>query len=436
MRIHFIGIGGIGTSALAKYYLSGGHAISGSDLASSEITDELEKLGVAVKIGKHKKTNLLKKVDLVVYTAAIAENNIELEEAKKRKIIIKSYAEAIGDITKNYKTIAISGAHGKSTTTALSALVLEEGYFDPTVIVGTKVREFGDTNFRRGYGSYFVLEADEWNKSFLNYFPQIAIITNIDVEHLDTYKTAEAVENTFVEYLERVPQNGAIIANADDLRLKSIAKKFGKKVHWYSLKDPEAPKIKNILKIYGDYNVSNALAAYTLGRFLGIRESDIYHAFSRFSGVWRRFEFKGLLNGAFIFSDYAHHPTEIRATLKSSRERFPLRKIWCIYQPHQYQRLQYLWDEFADAFDAADNICFLPVYEVAGRETEHAKHGVNSEKLTHVLMMRGKNACHFDTFSQVEEHIRAQAKPGDVIIVMGAGNIYMLTQELTKSKLT
>lgn len=432
MHMYFIGIGGIGMSALAKYYISGGHMVSGSDLVYSEITDELEKLGMIVKIGKHNKANLPKKVDLVVYTAAIIKDNEEFEEAKKKKIITKSYAEAIGDITKNYKTITISGAHGKSTTTALSALVLEEGYFDPTVIVGTKVSEFGDTNFRRGYGSYFVLEADEWNKSFLNYFPEIAIITNIDVEHLDTYKTAEAVENAFAEYLERVPADGAIIANADDLRLKRVAKKFGKKARWYSLKDAEAPKIKSILKIYGDHNVSNALAAYTLGRFLGIRESDIYHAFSRFSGVWRRFEFKGLINGAFVFSDYAHHPTEIRATLKSSRERFPLRKIWCIYQPHQYQRLQYLWDEFAEAFDEADNICLLPVYEVAGRETEHAKHNVNSEKLTHVLMMRGKNACHFDTFSQVEEHIRAQAKPGDVIIVMGAGNIYMLTKDLVK----
>lgn len=450
--IHFIGIGGIGVSALAKYYLHEGAKVSGSDLKSSEITDELRNLGVKIKIGKHKKNNVPKDADLVIYTAATPKDNSELKAALKLSksnfhgkippnppfikggeggfIKVQSYAEAIGELTKKYKTVAITGSHGKSTTTALSALVLEEGYFDPTVIVGTKIKEFRNSNFRMGHGGYLVLEADEWNKSFLNYFPEIAIVTNVDVEHLDTFKNAAGVEKTFTEFLKRVPKTGKIIANRDDPRLKKIAGKFGKKVIWYSLKDKEAEKIREVLRIPGEHNVSNALAALRLGKLLGIRESEIYHALSRFSGAWRRFEFRGVLNGASIFTDYGHHPQEIIATLKAAREKFPFRRIWCVYQPHQYQRLYYLWDDFLTAFDLADKVVLLPVYDVAGRETKSAKAKVNSKILAKELISRGKNTKYIDSFEKAEKHIKGNVRPGDIILIMGAGDIYELAKHI------
>ncbi len=431
-QIHFVGIGGIGVSALAKYYLSQGAKVSGSDLVSSEITEELERLGAKISIGKHKKTNLPKNIDKVIYTAAVGKDNPELCGAKHRKLKIRSYAEAVGELTQKYETITISGAHGKSTTTALAALVLEEGYLDPTVIVGTKVKEFGNSNFRRGLGKHLVLEADEWNRSFLNYSPKIAVVTNVDAEHLDTYKTAAGVETAFQEYLSKVPRYGAIIANRDNPSLRKIAKKFGKRVVWYSLGDPEAQIVRKVLRTPGEHNVSNALAALKLGRVLGVHEPSIIKALSKFSGTWRRFDFQGIANGAFVFSDYGHHPAEIQATIKAARERFPFRRVWCVYQPHQYQRLAYLWDDFVTAFDMADHVHLLPVYDVAGREIKTAKAKVNSLRLSQELIARGKNSCHSNNFEDAKDYISSHVRPRDVVLVMGAGDIYNLAHHLVQ----
>lgn len=440
-KVHLIGIGGIGVSALARYFLLEGASVSGSDLAHSEITRDLEKLGARIFIGEHKKSSIPKEATRVIHTPAIKPDNPEYREAKRKKIKLQSYPKAVGELTKSFNTITVSGSHGKSTTTALAAFVLEEGYFDPTVVIGTKVKEFGNSNFRPGKSHYLVLEADEWNKSFLNYSPTIAIVTNIDAEHLDTYQRVEEVEKTFAEYLSRVPAGGKIIANRDDPRLCRIAGKFKKKVVWYSLQDPEAETVRKILRVPGEHNVSNGLAALALGRVLGIPEVAILQGLSRFTGTWRRFEFRGILNpirgaisngasGAYVFDDYGHHPTEIVATIKAARSRFPFRRIWCVYQPHQYQRLNYLWDGFVTAFDLADRVCLLPVYDVAGRETKKAKQTVNSKKLAHALNERGKNACHFKNFAQARLHLKKTARPGDIILMMGAGDIYRLTPGL------
>ncbi|TSC75592.1 MAG: UDP-N-acetylmuramate--alanine ligase [Parcubacteria group bacterium Gr01-1014_33] len=431
--IHFIGIGGIGVSALAKYFLAKGYSVSGSDLKSSEITEELAGLGAKIMIGAHDSSHVSYHTDRVIYTAATPEENPELQEAKKRNIDVKTYAEAVGELTREYTTITISGAHGKSTTTALCALILEEGYYDPTVIVGTKLKEFGNSNFRKGKSKFLVLEADEYNRSFLNYSPVIAAITNIDAEHLDTYKTVAGVEKAFEEYLARVPAEGAIVANKDDVRTRKVAKKFGKRVLWYSMSQPEARTIRNILKIPGEHNVSNALCALTIGRATGVHEPAILKAISQFRGAWRRFEFKGILNGAFIFSDYGHHPAEISATLAAARNRFPFRRIWCVYQPHQYTRLAYLWDDFVGAFDMADKVLLLPVYDVAGRETENAKREVNSVALAHALLQRGKNSWHTHSFAHAAYFIRTEIRAGDVALMMGAGDIYDFTEELIAS---
>lgn len=432
-HVHFVGIGGIGVSALARYYLTMGVVVSGSDLAASEILDELSRLGIVIKIGRHKKTNIPKGATRVICTPAVPRDNAELKEARRRGILVQTYPEALGELTKTYETITISGSHGKSTTTALVSLVLEEGYFDPTVIIGVKLREFGGSNFRRGRGPYLVVEADEWDRSFLNYSPEHAVVTNIDREHLDTYKTLDDLEETFTEYLAKVPPRGVIVANADDPTLAKVARKFGDKVKWYSVQDPEAQLVKPILRIPGEHNLSNALAAFKLARALGVFERDILAGLSRFSGAWRRFELRGIVNGAFIIADYGHHPSEIKATIQAARDRFPLRRIWCIFQPHQHQRLSFLWDDFVTAFDNADRISFLPVYEVAGRETASAKKQVNSFRLAEEVRSRGKDVSYLDSFEDAKKSIKTQAHPGDIVLMVGAGDIYDLTKELTET---
>ena len=431
-HIHFIGIGGIGVSALARYYLSTGAVVSGSDLVASEITTALAEKGATIVIGNHSALNLPQAATRVIHTAATPKSNPELKEAKRRKIPSIPYAEAVGDLTRQYRTITISGSHGKSTTTAMTALVMEAGYMDPTVIIGTKVREYGGSNFRAGKGSHLVLEADEWNKSFLNYSPHVAVVTNIDAEHLDTYKTIDGVKNVFSEYLSKVPQDGKIIANADDPHLAAVAKPFGKKVAWYSVKNKEAALVKPLLKVPGAHNLSNALAALTAGRELGVAEPDILRALGSFRGTWRRFEMKGIYKGAHLVSDYGHHPTEITATLAAARERFPMRRVWCVFQPHQYQRLKYLWDDFLSAFDMADRVVLLPVYDVAGRETASAKKAVNSLLLAEGLQERGKEAWHSASFPEAKQFLDDGLRKGDVLLVMGAGDIYDLTTELTQ----
>lgn len=432
-HIHFIGIGGIGVSSLARYYLSTGATVSGSDMIASEITRALASKGATIIIGSHSPCNIPRETTRVIHTAATAKSNPELKEAKRRKLEIRAYAEAVGDLTRQYRTVTVSGSHGKSTTTAMTSLVMEEGYMDPTVIIGTKMREYGDSNFRKGRGSHLVLEADEWNKSFLHYSPHIAVVTNIDAEHLDTYKTVEHVEDAFSEYLAKVPKDGKIIANADDSRLARVVKKFGKKVAWYSIKDKEAGVVKPLLKVPGSHNVSNALAALTAGRTLGVAEPDILRALSRFHGTWRRFEQKGMYKGAHLVSDYGHHPREIAATLAAARERFPLRRVWCVFQPHQHQRLKYLWDDFLSAFDMADRVVLLPVYDVAGRETARARAAVNSLKLARGLQERGKDAWHTPSFDDARQFLDANIRRGDVLLIMGAGDIYDLTTALAQS---
>ena len=253
---------------------------------------------------------------------------------------------------------------------------------------------------------------------------------------LDTYQTVEGVEEAFEEYCAKVPDEGAIVANHDDKRVKRIAKKFGKKVKWYSTDQPEARVVRNVLQIPGEHNVSNALAALHIGRTLGIHEPAILEALGRFRGAWRRFEFKGIINGAFVFSDYGHHPTEIIATLKAARGRFPFRRIWCVFQPHHYGRLASLWKEFSRAFDLADRVMLLPMYEVAGREDNVMEKTVNSIALSHTLLGRGKNSSHADSFDQAHGLLVSEIRPGDVVLMMGAGDIYKFTNDFVSNKLS
>ncbi len=451
MKIHFIGIGGIGVSALAQYYLQEGHQISGSDLEFSEITDFLQKKGVKIIIGNNAE-NIQKDFDLVVYSPAVKPENPEFAAAKAFGIKLQSYPEALGELTKEYFTIAVSGAHGKSTTTAMIGLVLIKAGIDPTVIVGTKLKEFGQdasvshkvrtpvsgSNFRMGHSKYLVIEACEYDSSFSHYFPKITVVTNVDKEHLDYFKTFKNVIKEFKSFILKLPKEGFLVANKDDKNLIKITKgKFSTK--YYSLKDKESAKLKKLLKIPGQHNISNALAALSVARILNIKDVVTFKSLSEYKGSWRRFEIKeGNIGGNHstqlrarkitIISDYGHHPTEILVTLKAVREKYQSKKIWCVFQPHQYQRTYYLFKDFVKVFRQVkiDNIIITDIYDVAGREEEKINAEISSEKLVKKINKRNINYMPID---KAEEFIKKNIKKGDILIIMGAGDIYKLVDK-------
>lgn len=421
-----IGIGGIGISALARYFLSEGWQVSGSDLSPSDTTKELRNEGVRVFIG-HRPSNIKNDVTLVVYNQAIPANNPELKKAKQFSIPTKSYPEAVGELTKRYKTIAVAGAHGKSTTTALVSLILIAAGFDPTVIVGTKLKEFGGKNFRKGKGDWLVLEADEWKASFLNYFPTLAIVTNIDKEHLDFYKNFTNVKKAFEKFKR---QCGKVLTSETDPKILA--------------------EIKKVLQIPGQHNLYDASCAYAVAKYLGISKTVTLKALGQYSGAWRRMELRGTMElypkpstlNPQVYDDYAHHPTEIKATLKAFREwPRPLHRrgspfgkkaaensLICVFQAHQAQRLKLLFNDFKTAFKDADKVLILPTYEVAGREEKFDKK-YNAEALAKAI-----GALYVENvqknLKKILTLITSRYTLNPIVVMMGAGDIVNLTNLL------
>lgn len=435
--VYMIGIGGIGMSALARWFKAHGYKVAGSDLTPSSITRELQSEGVSIIIGPHHKKNLPVKADRVVFNQAIAPDNPELLRARELGIPTASYPERVGELSKIYKTIAIAGAHGKSTTTALVSLIAMAGKLDPTVIIGTKLKEFGSPaggkNFRNGKSEYLILEADEWKASFLRYFPYAALITNIDREHLDFYKNLGEIKKAFLRFIENVNPYGLVVLNRDDAVLYSLRKKIKRPVVWYSVKSREAEMISKTIKLPGIHNLSNAVGAYTLARALGIPKRIILRAISRYSGAWRRLELRGAIYGADIYDDYGHHPTEIKATLAGLKVKYPDRRLICVFQPHQRERLKRLFKEFVSAFDAADELILLNTYSVAGRE--EPKTSVNAGKLARAISARrGKDVPLPQNLAELRSALRQKigVKKNDIIVMMGAGNINEWTDGLVK----
>jgi len=432
--IHFIGIGGIGVSSLAYWFRAQKWAISGSDSAQGKITLGLEKDGFKVKIG-HKKGLLGSKTDLVIYSNAVKSDNPELAEARRRGIPTLSYPEAVGVLTRRYRTFGVAGAHGKSTTTSLLALVLIKAGWDPTVIVGTKLKEFGDKNFRLGRSDYLVLESDEWKGAFWNYSPFGAIITNIDREHLDFYKNFGNVKKSFLKFIGNIQTGGILVANRDDKRLFSlkrdierIVKRNGVNLVWHSAdKNPKlALRIKKELSIPGKHNLANAMAVYVLARNLGIPEKKILSALKNYRGAWRRMEYRGHFMGAKVYDDYGHHPTEIRATLEAFREKFPEEKLICVFQPHQAHRLKALFSDFTHAFKDADELILLPSYKVAGRDVQNKKY--TSEALAKKI----KGAVYLKNPKGLKKVLKKMAIQNSVLVMMGAGTVVEYTDELLR----
>jgi len=465
MRIHFIGIGGIGVSALAAYYLAKGHEVSGSDLVETEITKALAEKGIHIVVGPHREENVPWGARLVIYSPAIQRTNPEREEAERiqermseearvdlssqaeNQFAVLSYPQALGELTKEHYTIAVSGTHGKSTTTAMIGLIFEKAGLDPTVIVGTKVKEFGDSNCRVGKNEYLhkgkpllVIEADEHFASFMNYWPDIIVLTTIEADHLDYYKNIENILRAFRSYVLRLPKDGIIIANKDDKNVVDVITSSKRLVQYYSSEWTAARALREILRVLGEYNVSNAHAALTCARTLGVPDTISYEALAAFQGTWRRFETFELKYPVpyTLVSDYGHHPTEVRVTVEAARAKWPDRALWLVFQPHQYQRTYYFFRDFSYILARlpVDKLILADIYDVAGREEADIKKKVSSEILVHDIQKRkGKKLAEtvvwIPTLDKIYDYLLENLKGGEVVMVMGAGSIYDLAVRLT-----
>ncbi|MDP3964115.1 MAG: UDP-N-acetylmuramate--L-alanine ligase [bacterium] len=445
--IYCVGIGGIGLSGLARILHWQGKTVSGSDLIASEITGGLLELGIDVKIGPPRASNIPENIDLVVHTTAIPIDHVEIESARNRGIRIISYPEALGQLTGGKFLITISGTHGKSTTTAFVSHLLRTAGWDPTTIVGSLVPEFGG-NAQLGRSKYFVLEADEYNRAFLNYSPQVAIITNIERDHLDVYRDLNDLKTTFQKFLQQVKADGFVVANADDPVVKKIIPELDSKIVTYGIQSGDY-RAKDIrygthvsfelddfgavsLTLPGKHNVYNALAMIATGLQLGIEAETIKTTLQNFIGLWRRFERVGSYEGNPIITDYAHHPTEIQVTLRAAKEAYPGKRILAVFQPHQRHRTQMLFQEFCDAFSDAGGIILSEIYEVAGREEEN--NSVSVQQMFDVMQMKGLNVQMARDLKETKDLIKKVIQPNDVVVVMGAGSIDQVARDLAQGE--
>ncbi|MDD5566860.1 MAG: UDP-N-acetylmuramate--L-alanine ligase [Patescibacteria group bacterium] len=446
-NIFCIGIGGIGLSALARLLHWRGKKVIGSDLVRGAVTESLKQLGIQIHIGQPKPTHISRETEVVIHSLAIPNDHPELLEAKKRKLTLLSYPAALGELTRRKKLITVSGTHGKTTTTALLGQVLVKADWDPTIIVGSLVPKF-DGNARLGKSDTYVLEADEYGRAFLNYRPRVAIITNIEPDHLDVYRDLRDIQETFTQFLKNVDRKGFIVANADDQTVQSALKTIKVPVITYGINQGEyrAEKIrygrravfieKHLgqveLGLAGRHNVLNALAVIACAHKLGIPPEIIKKSLTHFTGVWRRFELVGKFQGALVISDYAHHPTELKATLESAREAHPGRRIIAVFQPHQRSRTKKLFHEFAHAFASADKVILTEIYDVAGRETGSTH--ISSFQLAEAIKKSGQDVQFAKDFHAAKHLIKKMVSPRDLILVMGAGTIDNLARELVIKK--
>ena len=446
-RIHFIGIGGISMSGLAEILMDEGFTVSGSDAHRSELTDHLENRGAVLYYGQ-KAENIQDGIDAVVYTAAIHPDNPELMEVQRRNIPLLTRAELLGQMMKNYKhAIAIAGTHGKTTTTSMVTEIFLKAETDPTISVGGILHSIGG-NIRVGGPEFFVTEACEYTNSFLSFYPTMAVILNIEEDHLDFFKDIQDIRNSFRQFAKKVPENGAVILNGDIENPAEITDGVKGRVVTFghgAENDYTADQItydeyarpsfdlivrgekkgRLTLGVQGEHNVYNALAAVAVSVESGISYEVIADGLASFTGTERRFEKKGVLNGVTVIDDYAHHPQEIEATLKAARN-YPHKRIWCVFQPHTYSRTKAFLSGFAEALSLADCVVLADIY--AARETDTL--GVSSEDIAKLLQEKGVEAWYLPTFAEIEKFILEHCIPGDLLITMGAGDIVKVGENL------
>jgi len=444
-HIHLVGIGGIGLSAIARILLQRGYVVSGSDMRLSPITRELVSLGATVHEG-HRGTNM-DDADAVVVSSAIRDNNPEVVAAEDRGIPVLKRGQALAWLMKGRYGIAVAGTHGKTTVSAMIGLILSNADLDPTMIVGGIVPELG-TNAREGKGRYFVVEADEYDRTFLQLSPQAAVVTSIEMDHPDCYADLQDMSKAFSEFLARVPPDGFVIACGDDPQVRKVVEALvpsrassyglGPDVHWRAV-DLQQNALGGTdfrvmagheqmgwfqLSIPGSHNVSNALAAMGIAHHLGLDPAFTRDTLRDFQGVVRRFEVKGECRGITVIDDYAHHPSEIKATLAGARRRYVGRRLWVVFQPHTYSRTKTLLAEFASAFDDADRVIVTEIY--AARENDTL--GIESGAL--VQMMSHPGVLHIADQREATSWVGEQLTAGDVVITMGAGDVWKVGEEL------
>ena len=455
-KIHVVGAGGIGVSAVARLLRHRGKTVTGSDGAESEITHGLVGFGIPVAIGADA-AHVPADTELVLYSTAVPATHPERAAATARGVRQLSYPEFLGELTKEYKTICVSGTNGKSTTTAILGLILERAGFDPTVIVGSKVTSFPDGNLRVGKSEWLVLEACEYQAHILHYSPWAIVITNIEEDHLDYFRDLEHIRETFNEFVRKLPKDGLLVLNADDeicaTGLKPKVTPIMYSMHAvseYVAQDVSVTdgfqKFKIVrrggtsvgefaLGVPGEFNVMNALAATAAALALGIAPSTARETLREFTGIWRRFERIGEKDGVLVISDYGHHPSAVAGTISAARAFYPGRRIVLAFQPHHRNRTRKLFDEFVTSFDGADLLILPEIYDVAGRDnTEDAD--MSSAKLADAVRVRdAEHGVHRDVvfagpLASTLDELEQRKESGDVIILMGAGDIYTLAKKL------
>lgn len=423
-RVHVIGIGGIGISALARLLVHEGREVSGTeDNESPQTLDELRTRGVPISLDLEPKS--LPVADCYVYSDAwLTKHPAVLEEARSRGVPALSYFEALGEVANAYHLFAVAGTHGKTTTTAMLTDILETAGLDPTAVIGS-LRTKTKSNFRPGVGKYFVVEADEYMRHFLYFSPQVLVITNIDRDHLDYYRDLEDIQSAFRELAQKVPENGFVICNASHPHLAPVLEGLKATVVDYAAVG-EIPT----LKLPGKHNVENAQAALAAARTLGVSDEVAFQALASFEGTARRFEYKGETPaGALVYDDYAHNPQKVQAALAGARERFPERRIVAVFQPHLYSRTRLLLPEFAESFGNVDEVIVLPIY--AAREQDDGT--ISSEKLAEELSKHGAKVSSL-SFAEAEGYLKSTLGPRDLVLTLGAGEAYKVGEALlTKS---
>jgi UDP-N-acetylmuramate--alanine ligase len=452
-RIHFVGIGGIGMSGIAEVLLNLGYKVSGSDLRESSVTDRLKKFGASIFEG-HRAGNIVG-AEVVVTSSAISKANPEVSEAHKLKVPVIQRAEMLAELMRLKYGIAIAGMHGKTTTTSMVAAVLAAGNLDPTVVVGGRVDALG-SNARLGKSQYLIAEADESDRSFLKLSPILSVVTNIDREHMDTYRDMQDVEDTFVDFMDRVPFYGMLVVCNDDDPLRALLPRLQRRYVTYGTRagsdfrliapitelEPGSPKPMSrfgieyngkplgefSLHVPGTHNVLNATSAIAVGVGLDIPVYSIQYALETFRGVDRRFQLKGEVDGVRVVDDYGHHPTEIRATLQAAKQCCE-GKVHVIFQPHRYTRTQALLEEFATSFGGADNLFVLDIYPAS----EQPIPGITAEFLTKKIAAQGRPATYVSSTADAIAAATSVAKSGDLILTLGAGSVYQLGPQIVEA---
>jgi len=446
-KLHFIGIGGIGMSGIAEFLHNQGLVISGSDMKLTDVTRHLQDIGIRVTEGHD--PQLVRDVDVVVKSSAVKDDNPEIEAARAMKIPVIRRAEMLAEITRMSFSIGISGTHGKTTTTSMAGMVLEAAGLDPTIIVGGKVKNFGSNNVM-GSGKYIVVEADEYDHSFLSLTPCIAGITNVDTDHLDCYRNLDDIKGAFVEYANKVPFFGSVICCLDDPGVQAILPAINKKVVTYGLSRQADIQAHNIsmqdfhssydvsykgynlgrieMKVTGRHNIQNSLLAVGIGLELDIPFQAIHAGLANYSGVYRRFELKGSAADITLFDDYAHHPTEIQATLEGFKDSTS-KRIVVLFQPHLFSRTKDLHSEFGSSFFSCDCLILAPIYPAR----ELPIPGVTSKLIADKAIQSGHHQVNLiSDNSCIVKETMALLQPGDILITMGAGNIWQYGEEILR----